>query len=209
MLALAIGMTGLAAAVLSPGAPRGRRFGGAGFGALALAAGVMLLVGSRLPPVPSEPALAQSAAPGTPASAAASPSAMSAHDHDMMMSAAATPASLPGAGTPVREDGVVVTVTTEPAPPGPTDITVEVTDPDGAPLADTRVVVFAEMAGMGQGGQGIPAEEVSPGRYVARDVSLTMAGDWQVKVRVSPKGQPTQIVLVALTVSALAETPEH
>jgi hypothetical protein len=123
----------------------------------------------------------------------------------MMTPAVATPTSLADVGTPVREDGVVVTVTTEHAPPGLTDITVEVTDPDGAPLADARVVVFAEMAGMGQDGQGISAAEVSPGRYVARDVSLTMSADWQVKVRVSPKGQPTQIFSVALAVSAKAE----
>ena len=69
------------------------------------------------------------------------------------------------------------------------------------------MVVFAEMAGMGQDGQGIPAEEVTPGRYVARDVSLSMSGDWLVKVRVSPKGQPTQIFAVALAVSAKAEYP--
>jgi hypothetical protein len=29
-----------------------------------------------------------------------------------------------------------------------------------------------------------------------------MSGDWQLKVRVSPKGQPTQIIPVVLTVPA-------
>jgi hypothetical protein len=208
MLALALGVAGLATAALSPGAARGRRLSGAAVGAVALAAGAVLLAGSRLPPGPSAPVLAQSAAPGTSAPAAASPSAMSAQDHDMVMSGAATPVSPPGIATPVRGDGVVVTVTTEPAPPGPTDITVELRNPDGAPLPDARVVVFAEMAGMGRSGQGTPATEVAPGRYLARDVSLSMAGDWQLKVRVSPKGQPTQIVPIALTVSTKAESPE-
>ena len=134
---------------------------------------------------------------------------MSEHDHEMMMPGTATPVSLPSAGTPVRADGIVVTVTAEPAPPGPTDITVEVSDPDGVPLPDARVVVFAEMAGMGPVGDGTPAAEVTPGRYVARDVPLSMSGDWQVKVRVSPKGQPTQTVPVALTVAAKAESLEQ
>ena len=126
----------------------------------------------------------------------------------MVMPHAATPVSLPGVATPVRGDGVVVTVTAEPAPPGPTDITIDLRDPDGAPLPDARVVIFAEMAGMGQSGQGTPAAEVAPGRYVARDVSLSMAGDWQLKVRVSPKGQPTQTVPIGLAVSTRAESPE-
>jgi copper transport protein len=201
MLALAIGVAGLATASLSPGAPRNRRLSGAAVGAVALVVGVVLLVESRLPPAPSAPVLAQSAAPGTPVAAVASPPAMSAHDHDMMMSDIATPVSPPGVGTPVREDGIVVMVTAERAPPGPTDITVDLRDPNGAPLPDARVVVFAEMAGMGPAGQGTPAAEVAPGRYVAPDVSLGMAGDWQLKVRVSPKGQPTQVFPVVLTVS--------
>jgi copper transport protein len=202
MVALAIGLAGLAAAALARGTRIARRAGIAAIGTVALAAGVILLVGSRLPAEASVPVLARSATPEPPAPAAASPPAMSAHDHDMVMPHAATPVSLPGVGTPVPADSLVVTVTAEPAAPGPTDITVDVRDPDGAPLPDARVVVFAEMAGMGQDGQGTPAEEVAPGRYVAPDVSLSMSGDWQLKVRVLPKGQPTRIIPVALTVPA-------
>jgi hypothetical protein len=72
---------------------------------------------------------------------------------------------------------------------------------DGTPLEDARVVVFAEMAGMGPADTGIPADDVAPGRYVAKDVPLGMAGDWRVSVRISPKGQATQTVPIALTVS--------
>ena len=61
------------------------------------------------------------------------------------------------------------------------------------------MVVFAEMAGMGQAGNGIPADEVAPGRYVAKEVPLGMTGDWRLSVRISPKGQATQIVRVALS----------
>ena len=202
MVALAIGLAGLAAAALARETRIIRRAGIAAIAAAALATGVILLVGSQLPMGAAAPVLARSVTPATPALAAASPPAMSGHDHDMMMPHAATPVSLPGAGTPVPADSIVVTVTADPASPGPTDITVDLRDPRGAPLPDARVVVFAEMAGMGQDGQGTPAEEVAPGRYVAPDVSLSMSGDWQLKVRVSPKGQPTRIIPVELTVPA-------
>ncbi|MDF2760423.1 MAG: hypothetical protein K0S99_3057 [Thermomicrobiales bacterium] len=201
MVALAIGMAGLAAAALARETQIARRGGVAAIGATVLAAGVMLLVGSRLPVAGSTPTLAQLPAPETSAPTDASPTATLKHDHDMMMHDSATPVPLPGVGTPVVQDGLVVTVAAEPARPGPTDIAVDVRDPDGAPLPDARVVIFAEMAGMGQAGQGTPAEEVEPGRYVARGVSLSMVGDWQVTVRVSPRGQATQVFPVVLTVS--------
>ena len=63
------------------------------------------------------------------------------------------------------------------------------------------MVVFAAMAGMGEADTGIPADEVTAGRYVAKEVPLGMAGDWKLSVRISPKGQATQIVPIALTVS--------
>ena len=165
MVALAIGLAGLAAAALARETQTARRVGVAAIGAAALAAGAMLLAGSRLPAAGSTPALAQLAAPETSAPADASPVGDAPeHDHDMMMPDAATPVSAARASAHRScQDGLVVTVTAEPARPGPTDITVDVRDPDGAPLPDARVVVFAEMAGMGQAGQGIPAEEVDAG----------------------------------------------
>jgi hypothetical protein len=63
------------------------------------------------------------------------------------------------------------------------------------------VMLFAEMTGMGKPGAGFSAVEAAPGRYVAHDVPLTMAGDWRLTARVSPLGQETVIFPVAITVS--------
>jgi copper transport protein len=192
MLVVAIGLAGLSVAALARDTPVASRAGVAAVAATALATGTVLLAGSRLPVEASMPTLAQLAA--------ASPPAMAQHDH-MMMPSPATPVTLPGIGTPVSQDGLVVRVSAEPIGPGPTDITVAVSDPDGTPLRDARVVIFAEMAGMEEGGKGIPADEAMPGQYVARQVPLSMAGDWQLSVRISPKGQATQVFPIALTVS--------
>jgi len=94
-----------------------------------------------------------------------------------------------------------VTVAPEPTGRGPTDITLEVSNADGAPLQDARVVVFAEMTGMGQTDRGIAADETTPGRYVAKEVPLSMVRDWRLSIRISRKGQATRIVPIALTVS--------
>jgi hypothetical protein len=201
IVGLAIGLTALTAAGLTRWALPRRRVSVAAVGVVALTAGTVLLAVSRLPTDESAPALAQLAAPETPASAAASPPAMGEHDHIMVMPGAATPVALPGIGTPVSQGGLIVTVSAEPPGAGPTDIAVEIRDSNGFPLHDANVVVFAEMAGMGTSGNGIPADEATPGRYVAREARLSMSGDWKLSVRISPKGQATQVVQVALTVS--------
>jgi hypothetical protein len=167
---------------------------------VALTAGTVLLAGSRLPAAGSAPALAQLAGLDAPASPVATPATMAEHDH-MMMPDVATPAALPGIGTPVSQGGLIVTVSTESTGHGPTDIIVEVSEADGPPLQDARVVVFAEMTGMGQADKGIPADEATPGHYVAKEVPLSLPGDWRISVRISPKGEATQIVPVTLTVS--------
>ncbi len=201
MVALAIGLAGLAAAALTRWAAPKRRFGVAVLGAVALACGLVLLQGSRLPGMEPAPVLASTAVTALATPASASPPAVVGHDHMSMDSTPATPVTLPGAGTPVSQGGIVVTVRAEPAQPAPTDITIEVQGQDGAPLSGARVVLFAEMAGMGKAGNGLPAQEVAPGRYLVRDVPLTMAGDWHVTVRVSPKGEATQSFPVAIEVS--------
>jgi copper transport protein len=201
MVALAIGITGLIAAALTRWALPGRRVIVAAVAVVALTAGSALLAGSRLLGEGSAPPLAQLAAPETPAPAAASPATIAEHDRMMVMPGTATPATLPGIGTPVSQGGLIVTVATEPTGRGPTDITIEVSQADGEPLQDARVVVFAEMTGMGEADKGVPADEATPGHYVAKAVPLTMAGDWRLSIRISPKGQATQIVPVALSVS--------
>ena len=50
--------------------------------------------------------------------------------------------SLAGIGTPVRENGLVVTLDADARQPGPADLTITVTDQSGAPVSESRVVVF-------------------------------------------------------------------
>ena len=135
------------------------------------------------------------------ATPAASPPAGSGHSHAMPEAAPATPVALPGIGTPVSQGGLVVTVAAPSLQTGPTELTIDVHDQNGSPVSGARVVLFAEMSGMGKSGNGIPATEVAPGQYVAQDVPLTMEGDWRVTVRISPKGEATQSIPIALTVS--------
>ena len=197
MTVVAIGVAALAAAVVSGEAAAVRRGGVASAGLVAVAAGFVILGAARIPVATSEAARFQT----TPVSASpstASP-AMAAHDH-----AQATPAMVePRAaiGTPVSEGGLVVTLDAEPDQPGPTDLIIVVMDQTGAPVSEARVVVFSEMAGMGQDTEGIVAVEEEPGHYRAEDVPLSLAGAWQVTARISPRGQPTSIVRFAVDVS--------
>jgi hypothetical protein len=201
MVVLSIGLIGLAAAALSRGAETRRRLGVAMVGALALVGGLILLAGSRLPGMEPAPVLASSAASAAATPAAASPSDGVDHDHMDMGSSPASPVALAGVGTPVSRDGIVITVQDESSQPGPADITIEVQDHDGSPVSGARVVLFAEMAGMGKAGDGLPAKEVAPGRYVVSKVPLSMAGEWRLTVRVSPRGEATQSIPVAIAIS--------
>jgi hypothetical protein len=174
MVALAIGLSGLAAAAVSRGAEVRRHAAVAIIGAVALVVGIGVLAGSRLPGVEPQSVLAGNEI--------------------------ATPAALPGIGTPASKSGLVVTVAAPGLQTGANDLTIDVRDEKGAPVNGARVVLFAEMTGMGKAVDGITAEETAPGQYVARDVPLSMAGDWRVTVRISPKGQATQTIPIAVSV---------
>jgi copper transport protein len=190
MLLLAAGMMGLVVAVVWRGAALTRR-GGLTIASVAVfALGGMALVGARLPSAGSAPVLAQ------PEPAIASPASASptiAHHHEMASSHPSPVASLPEIGTPVRQDGLSVTVTADPVPTAPATVTVEVVDSQGAPVPDARVVVFAQMMGMSHRTEETPAPEVAPGRYRAENLFLTMTGSWQLTARVSPKGEATRV----------------
>jgi hypothetical protein len=172
MIVVAIGVATLAAAVVSRGAVAVRRGAVASAGLVAVAAGFIILGSARIPVAASEAARAQ--ATSVPASPSTPPPSMAAHDH-----AQATPAmteSRAGIGTPVSEGGLAVTLDATVGQPGPTDLTIVVTDQTGAPVSEARVVVFSEMAGMGRDTEGIVAVEEEPGHYRAENVSLSMAG---------------------------------
>jgi copper transport protein len=190
MIVVATGIAALAAAVVTREAAAIRRGGVAGAGLVAVTVGFLILGSARIPIGANEVARAYS----TPvrASPPATSPVMAEHDHAQATPAMAEPRS--GIGTPVSEDGLVVTLNAEARQPGPTDLMISVVDQTGAPITAARVVAFSEMAGMGQDAEGIVAVEEEPGRYRAKAVPLSMSGAWQLTVRISPKGQPTRIV---------------
>jgi copper transport protein len=194
----AIGVAALAAAAVLRGVPRARRGGVAGVGLVAVAAGCVILGSARIPVAAPGAALAQAVpVPGSPPvvwRAAAE------HDHALATPAMPVSESFAGIGTPVGENGLVVTLGADARQPGPTDLTITARDRSETPVSEARVVVFARMAGMGGNSQGTAAVEEEPGRYRAEDVPLSMAGTWQLTVRISPRGQPTSVVEFAIEV---------
>jgi hypothetical protein len=202
MIAMAIGIAALAVAMVARRARSTRRGALAATGALVFAAGVGILSMSRIPaadtltaPVIAYAEPASEAAPAT----AASPESMEMEHHHQAM-AAATPRSLPGPGTPAAGDGLTVTIAAAPEQAGPVEVVAEIADEAGNPLSEARVVVLSDMPAMEMGRVETPAEEIAPGRYVATFVPLGMAGEWQVTVRVSPRGEPTKSFPFTVTV---------
>jgi copper transport protein len=196
MLAVVAGIAAVAFAVALRTASASRRAASAVIGLALAVAGASLIASERIPVTAAPRAAATLAA--TPA-ASATPAAMaSAHDH-MAPNPAATPV-LPAAGTPIVADGLAIAIEARPTAPGPVDIAVTIADAEGEPLVGATVVIFGEMSGMEAAGAGTPATEIAPGRYEATGVSFAMAGDWEVAVRVSPKGEATHVARFRLTV---------
>jgi copper transport protein len=199
LIAVAIGLAALAAAVGARGTAASGRAGTAVAGVAALAIGFVILGNVRIP-VDAEEVILARAMPVDASPALASPAAMAAHDHHQATPETAGSQPLPGMGTPVREAGLVVTLDADTLQPGPTDLTISVMDQTGAPISQARVVVFSEMAGMGQNSQGIVAVEQEAGSYRVAAAPLIMSGPWQLTARISPKGRPTSIVRFAVEV---------
>lgn len=191
MLILAAGCVALAFWI-GVGRGTGRRPALPG-GALIGAAGVALLLVSRIPPAsaPVQSEILLAALPVTTATPAATPE--HAHSHEMVHAATPTATALPGVATPASAGDLTVTLDADTRYAAPTDLTVTVTDASGAPVTEARVTVFSEMAGMGAS-ESMQAEEQAPGRYVAAYAPLTMPGPWEIAVRVSPKGQASTTV---------------
>jgi hypothetical protein len=123
------------------------------------------------------------------------------HEHDMTQAATPEAVALPGIATPTRAGDLTVTLDADTRDAAPTDLTLTVTDADGAPVTGARVVVFPEMAGMGAS-ESLTAEERTPGTYIVANAPLTMPGAWEIAVRISPKGQPSSTVRFAIEVGS-------
>lgn len=196
MLAIAAGIAALAFAVALRAVPIPRRAASAVIGLLLAGAGAGFIVGSRIPVAAAPQTVVSLAA--TPAGAA-TPEAMPSAHHHMAASPAATPV-LPATGTPVVIDGLTITLDAAPAAPGPVDVTATIMDAEGKPVTGARVVIFTEMPGMKGPGAGVTASEVASGRYEAQGVAFTMTGEWEVAVRVSPKGEASRVTRFRLPV---------
>jgi YtkA-like len=67
--------------------------------------------------------------------------------------------------------------------------TVDVTDLAGQPVAADQVVLAPVMRQMGMLSPEMTAQQVAPGRYQAKGEFFSMAGAWEVDVRISAGGQ--------------------
>jgi hypothetical protein len=123
------------------------------------------------------------------------------HQHDMAQAATPQSEALPGIAMPTSAGDLTVTLLADTSSAAPTDLTLTVTDAEGAPVPGARVVVFPEMAGMGPS-ESLTAEEQTPGTYVVANAPLIMPGPWEIAARISPKGQPSSTVRFAIEVGS-------
>ena len=95
---------------------------------------------------------------------------------------------------------MIATLHAAPLAAGRNTLVVGVADPRGTPIRGATVVVTASSLEMGMGTVASVADERQAGHYTA-DVSLDMAGRWQVAVQVTRPGGTTATFsyLVALT----------
>jgi copper transport protein len=196
LIAVSVGLIALAVAAVSRGVAMPRRAGAAAAGVVAVAVAAAILATARIP-IP--PAVAEAVQPDA-ISPVASLSPVAAHQHATPAPAASPPSALAGPGTPVPGDGIIVTLAVNPERAGPVTVSVAI-EQDGAPLSDARVAILSESMEMDMGRRETVAEEIRPGQYLAADVPLGMAGAWRLTVRVSPRGEASQVFPFAVTVS--------
>ena len=104
-----------------------------------------------------------------------------------------------GPGTPVAGGGVIATLHPAPLAAGRNILVVGVAEPRGTPIHGVTVVTAIPQE-MGMGTVASEADERQPGHSTA-DVSLDMAGRWQVAIQVTRPGGTTATFsdLIALT----------
>jgi hypothetical protein len=122
----------------------------------------------------------------SPGAVAATPAAP-----DVDVDAAAT------LGTPVVAACLTVTLRAGEPKAGPQDLTVEVRDPNGAPVSDAGVVILTRHLEMNHGTSTNEAVATGPGVYVAKRVAMGMGGTWQAEVVITRPGyEPVVAVFV-------------
>jgi len=96
----------------------------------------------------------------------------------------ATTSSAADPGTPVDSNNLTVTLEQADFHVGPNVLAVQVTRGDGTAMTGAVVIVEIRMPSMDHGVSAYPASEQADGMYQAHDVSLGMAGEWEVTVQV-------------------------
>lgn len=89
---------------------------------------------------------------------------------------------------------VTITHEVSPQPPrtGQVTITLGLTDTSGTPVTGARIKLEGNMSHAGMAPVFADAKEIEPGRYDS-NMELSMAGDWQVSVRVAlPDGRQVE-----------------
>lgn len=98
---------------------------------------------------------------------------------------------------PTRKAGdleVTVGFRPDPPKPGKSEVTLLVTGKDKKPVTGAKVRLFFGMPSMGMEKMGMAtARETKPGSYQA-STTFSMAGEWEMKVMVTPKGGRKQTV---------------
>jgi hypothetical protein len=203
MVALAIGVAGLAAAAAFPDARLARRRNIANASAIPLVVGAMVLAGARIPSPDPPVQIAAQPLPmpiASPNVVAHDDHMMDHHAHATPTVSSATPEPLLGPGTTLSGDGISVTLAAAPQVSGPVTVSIKIGEAEGSPLAEARVAVISDMPDMAMGRMETPALETEPGLYVAEFVPLGMTGEWRLAVRVSPRGASTQVFAFAVQV---------
>ncbi len=148
----------------------------------------VLLALLALPPADGTGPAAWAAATAADAVCAATPPATD---------TAASPTADAAAGTPVARAGLVVALRPARERAGPNELAVLVRDAACAPVAGARVTVETRSLEMDHGVRATEAVAEGPGRYVAADVPMGMAGAWRVEVTVArPGAAPVSFVFV-------------
>ena len=78
--------------------------------------------------------------------------------------------------------------------------TIDVRDAAGQPATIDGVVVAPLMRNMGMASPEVAAQQVAPGRYRAEGITFSMAGDWELDVRVAA-GDSEDVATFKLAIS--------
>jgi hypothetical protein len=92
-------------------------------------------------------------------------------------------------GDDVTSNGLVLSLKAGDFRIGAETVEMNARSTDGNPVSGAMVFVTIRMPAMDHGVSAYPAREVADGRYRAHDVSLGMAGDWEITVQVIRQGR--------------------